>query len=58
MKKYFLIVLVMVAVTITCCIGVTNKTTDNKVDSTENLTEIIDSVEVVADTTVVDSITE
>lgn len=53
MKKYFIVVLVMITVTVMSCIGVSNKTTEVKTDSTSM---IVDSTEVVADTTAVDSI--
>jgi hypothetical protein len=53
MKKYFIVVLVMITVTVMSCIGVSNKITEVKTDSTSM---IVDSTEVVADTTAVDSI--
>ena len=53
MKKYFVVVLVMITVTVMSCIGVSNKITEVKTDSTSM---IVDSTEVVADTPAVDSI--
>lgn len=58
MKKVLTIILILIviAIVVASYFKVTNHYTNTNVDSTKSIIEAVDSIEVVADTTAVDSI--